>query len=238
LNHAACNLLGSQFPVVLLLLGQLAATDGSTFPKELQTATLNATVRVVAPDSSAIGSGVIVQQSGAFVYIITAAHLVEKTETAEVAVYSAQSLPKPAKVYAKAQVIARSQGPDLALLRLVTRDPMPGVLPILPPGKELADKFAALTCGLDADKVPACWTDTVNGKKAIRKPSGEMSTVWELEREPNPGRSGGPLLDKRGFVIGIGSGRSAGKGYYVHLDEIHRFLKQNDALRLLEAPKE
>jgi S1-C subfamily serine protease len=41
------------------------------------------------------------------------------------------------------------------------------------------------------------------------------------------GRSGGPLIDQRGFVIGICSGTSDGKGYFTHTHEIHRFLKQN-----------
>jgi hypothetical protein len=35
------------------------------------------------------------------------------------------------------------------------------------------------------------------------------------------------LLDSNGRVIGLASGHDAAAGYYVHSDEIHRFLKRN-----------
>jgi hypothetical protein len=50
---------------------------------------------------------------------------------------------------------------------------------------------------------------------------------WQTEKTPARGRSGGPLLDRRGLLIGLDSGAGDGKGYYVHVEELHAFLKRN-----------
>lgn len=46
------------------------------------------------------------------------------------------------------------------------------------------------------------------------------------------------MIDKRGFVLGIASGQNNDKGYYSHIDEIYRFLKDNKQSGLVEAPKD
>jgi Trypsin-like peptidase domain len=224
---ALASLLLSVLP---LTAAELPAVESKSFSRVTQQTVLLATVRIQRKDNEC--SGVIVRQQGAFVYVLTAAHLVDGAETVSISTYTARSYPMPDKVYDQCQVIGSSRESDLALLRLATRDPIPGVLPLCPAGMALTEKdFAGLTCGVQSGQPPTCWTDTVAGKKLIRKPNGESCHVWELGREPASGRSGGPLIDKRGNVIGIATGRSDGKGYYTHLDEIYRFLKQNDAAR-------
>lgn len=216
---------------------ELPGIESKSFSQVVQHMVLLATVRVQQPGAD--GSGVIVRQQGAFVYILTAAHMVEGVETVSISTYSAKSYPQPEKVYDKVQVLARAAGPDLALLRLTTRDTMPGVLPLCPADQAPTEKdFPGLTGGVQTGQPPTCWADTVAGKKLIRKPGGQSCHVWELLKEPASGRSGGPLIDKRGMLIGIGSGRSDGKGYYTHLDEVYKFLKASDAGRPLVAPKE
>jgi S1-C subfamily serine protease len=225
--------------ILLLSAAELPFLDSSDFTRELQQQAMAATVRITNKANRGEGSGVIVRQTGPFVYILTANHVVEGADTVDVATFSPTSYPKPEQVYGQVQVVARAKGPDLALVRLVTRDPMPGVLRLCPPDKApAAGEFPALTCGLKDRQAPACWIDAVAGKQTVRKPTGEVSQVWELKRAPALGRSGGPLIDKRGYVIGIGSGRSDGKGYYAHLDEVYRFLKQNDQMKLIGEGKE
>jgi hypothetical protein len=217
--------------------GELPGIESKSFSRVVQNMVLLATVRVQNKGSE--GSGVIVRQQGAFVYILTAAHMVEGADTVSVSTYSARSYPQPEKAYDQAQVIARAAGPDLALLRLATRDLMPGLLPLCPADKTPTEKdFPGLSCGVQTGQPPTCWADTVAGKKQVRKPNGQTSQVWELLREPAGGRSGGPLIDKRGLLIGIGSGRNDGKGYYAHLDEIYRFLKGSETGRVLLDPKD
>jgi hypothetical protein len=45
--------------------------------------------------------------------------------------------------------------------------------------------------------------------------------------EKPEGRSGGPLVDKRGLLIGVCSGVSKDKAYFCHIDEINAFLERN-----------
>jgi S1-C subfamily serine protease len=224
---------------LLLLCAQLPVIESQEFPRELQQSAITATVQLANKTGNRDGSGVIVWKSGPFVYILTADHIVDKADTVEVATFSEKSYPKPDKVYARAQVIARAREPDLALVRLITRDPLPVGLPICPPAQAPPDKeMPVLTCGVPTGKPPTCLADTTTGKKLIKKPSGEMSQVWELTRPQAPGASGGPLIDKRGFVLGVASGKSDEKSYYAHLDEIYRFLKQHNMEKLLAPPKD
>jgi len=224
--------------LALFLAAQLPLVESADFSKDLQATALTATVRVTHPTTKFTGSGVIVRQDGAFVHLLTAGHIVGDAEHVTVDVFSAKSFPKPARTYQRVEVLARAKNPDLALLRLVTRDPMPGVLPICPADKlPPAREMRVLTCGL-GEQALELWTDTAAGPKLVRKPTGETATLWELRRAATPGRSGGPLLDQRGYLLGIGSGRADGKGYAVAIEEIHRFLKQHKAQRLYETPRE
>src|SRR2546430_1556077 len=79
----------------------------------------------------------------------------------------------------------------------------------------------ALGAGCRDGKGRACLAETVRRKVDARRPNEKVTTMWETEASPAKGRSGGPLVDKRGFVLGIASGANDGKGYYVHPDEIH-----------------
>lgn len=222
--------------IALLLCSQLPLTESADFPKDLQEAALSATVRITHPATKAVASGAIVRQDGAFVYLLTAGHVAGDAEALTIELFNAKSYPKAAKTYERAEVIARAKDPDLALLRLVTRDPMPGVLTICPPDMlPTAREFPALTSGLGA-KALELWSEVASGPKAVRKPDGTTANVWELRRAAAPGRSGGPLVDKRGYLVGISSGRAEGKGYAVAVEEIQRFLKQNKMQRLYEAP--
>jgi hypothetical protein len=71
----------------------------------------------------------------------------------------------------------------------------------------------------------------VLGKKRIRREAkGRSALFWEVEGEAAEGRSGGPLFDGQARLLGVLSGTSHGKSYYVHVDEIRAFLKLAGAL--------
>jgi hypothetical protein len=207
----------------------LLAEPAKDFPEELQARARYATVRVVNCTCRTEGSGAVVGQSGPFVYVLTAAHVVAKAEKLEVHTFSADSYPKPEKVYDSAEVVAQSRdAADLALIRIPTRDRAPGVLTICPPDAVPARAFAALSVGCDDGKAPTCQTEEARGKKQVRRPGETQdATCWQVARKPAAGRSGGPLLDARGRVVGVCSGAADSGGYYSHAEAIHAFLKTN-----------
>jgi S1-C subfamily serine protease len=215
---------------LLLLPGQIETKDSADFPKQIQVRAVTATVRIHNPAKKSEGSGVIVGRSGPFVYILTADHTVAGAEQLDITTFSEQSYPKADKVYREAKVVAKSGDlRDLALVRMVCNDTEVGMLPLCPLAEAPKGKgFSALTSGCAEGQAPTALIEKVLGKREIRRKAGEESSFfWELENAVVKGRSGGPLVDKRGYVVGICSGTSDGKGYYTHPQEIHRFLKQH-----------
>ncbi len=128
---------------------------------------------------------------------------------------------------------------DLALIRLSADDPLPGSLALCPTRLLPKDKeFAALSVGCGAAEAPVCIVETVKGDKPIRR-SEKMrpARFWETAGEQSAGRSGGPLMDRQGRLIGVANGVNRGKGYYCHASEIRRWLKSTD-FDFLAAEKE
>jgi hypothetical protein len=215
---------------LLLVSGQPAAADAPGISKEQRAAALGATVRLVNPAGRCEGTGAVVGRSGPHVYILTAAHVVDGAEKVEIHTYSAASPPEEKGVYKSGEVVARTRDArDLALLRLATRDEMPGRLRVCPPRKVPAERgFAALSVGCSDGKPPSCREEAVAGKKLIRRPGDKEAVLtWEVKERPAVGRSGGPLVDTRGYLLGVCSGASGREGYYGHTDVIHGFLKEN-----------
>jgi hypothetical protein len=147
-----------------------------------------------------------------------------------VAVFFVDSYPKPKVIYRSAEIVAKQPGlADLALLRLPTVDKMPSLVrlcpvTLLPTGPEIP----AMAIGCDAGKAPSCLLEKLGGKKSARRPEGkETSSFWEVDRKHVLGRSGGPLIDGRGYLLGICSGSNREKTYFTHIEEIHKFLKSN-----------
>jgi S1-C subfamily serine protease len=215
---------------VLLIPGQIETVPSVDFPKKAQMAAIAATMRVVNVSKRGEGSGVIVGRKGPFVYILTAQHVVDGGERLEVATFSATSYPRPHRRYRTVSVVAKAGDlRDLALLRLTTNDPMPGSLSLcparlVPDGKRLA----ALTVGCSGGEAPTCQVDEVVGKKlARREAGGKTAYFWEVAQAPAEGRSGGPLVDQRGYLLGVCSGTNKGKAYFCHTDEVRAFLKQS-----------
>ena len=214
----------------LLIPGQLGAQVPADFPEALQVRALTATVRVSNPGKKIEGSGVIVGRTGTFVYVLTAHHVVAGADGVEISVFAEKNDAKAHKVYRNGRVVAKSADlRDLALVRVLADDKLLPNLPICPvEGMPKEDVVSTLATGCSAGQGPTAIVHDAVGKKKVRKKAdAESAYFWETAGTVAKGRSGGPLVDKRGFVIGICSGTSDGAGYYTHIQEIHHFLKEN-----------
>jgi S1-C subfamily serine protease len=220
--------------LTLLVHADVETVPSREFSKEMQAAAATATVGVRNTAAGVDGSGVVVGRNGPFVYILTAHHLLDRAKGIEIAVYSARSYPRVEKTYTSAELLAVSPDSDLALLRLATRDALPELRICTPSQAPEGKDFVVLTVGCDGG-APTCAVDRVKEKKRVQKGKEEGSAFcWETGVAPKAGRSGGPLLDREGRLIGVCSGANDGKGYYAHLEEIQRFLKRNGLNALYE----
>jgi V8-like Glu-specific endopeptidase len=219
----------------LLIFGLLVEPED--VPKPLKDRALAATVRIINHTRRTEGSGVLIGRKDQSTYILTAGHLLERGDRLEISTFSVSSYPEAERVYKKVEVVALTKDMrDLALLRLSGDDaPRRNLtlcpLPLLPKEKE----FDALSVGCGFAAAPICVLEKVKGAKQVhRDEKMKPALFWETADEQTPGRSGGPLLDRRGRVIGIASGANDGKGYYSHAEEIYRWLKGTDFAFLAE----
>ncbi len=226
---------------LLLLAGEIPVVKSADFPAEMQKTAVTATVRIHNGVKNAEGSGVLVGKKGPEVYILTAWHVVDGADAVDVAVFAADTYPKPKVLYRLAQVVAVKKGlVDLALVRLIATDFIPEGVKLFP-GEQVPTKqgFPGLSVGCAGGDEPTCLAIKVAGKRTVRSKEGtETARAWEVEPKHAPGRSGGPLLDKRGFLLGICSGTNGDRTYFAHLDEVRSFLREQGFRWLADGKKE
>jgi S1-C subfamily serine protease len=143
-------------------------------------------------DSSALGTGVIVNRDGS---ILTALHVVDHTTTIGV-VYSDGTR-------ADAEIAATDPANDIALLRPATLPSVvvPAVLGSEGVGVGLPVVAVGNPLGLD-DSTTSGVISALD--RSIRGDDGtEHSGLIQFDAAVNPGSSGGPLLNQRGEVIGV-----------------------------------
>jgi hypothetical protein len=222
--------------VLLLACAQFPVVDSADFSPQTQTAALAATVRIRDQSRHVKGSGVIVGSDDRGTYVLTAAHLIERIEQVEVQTFTAKSYPEAAETFAKVELVAKSDSlRDLAMLRVAAIKTPPCRLG--PPGHALPKTpFKGLLLGCKDGKPPEAHLDEVRAaKKARREPTQEPVLFWEVAAKQAAGQSGGPLLDREGFVLGICSGNNKDASYFCHLEEIHAFLKAHNLDFLVQA---
>jgi S1-C subfamily serine protease len=182
-----------------------------------------ATVRVTNVRGEAVGSGVLVGQRPPFAYVLTAAHVVDKADRPTVEAFNGPTVRRAETT----EIVLRSKEIDFALLR-VPANTMPRFYLALADHPQLVrtNRFAALTVGCSDGEPPTLLTDEVLRRRLVRRAVDAERLFWETQGVPVGGRSGGPLVDRAGRVIGICSGTQDGRGYYTHADEIHAALKR------------
>jgi S1-C subfamily serine protease len=201
---------------------------GSVLSDAAQWAAVAACPRVSVPNHTA-GTGVVVATRDGVAYLLTAAHVVP-FDGVELAFTTREEYPKPVWFAERPEVVARWPAPDLALIRFRFPDGHSvAPLPLAGPGQRPRSfPFPAWTVGIGAAEAgPTVRVDRVEAKQAVRPPNRGLAFYWETTVPQEVGRSGGPLLDGRGRVIGLCAAIRGGHGYYTHLDEILAALKRD-----------
>jgi hypothetical protein len=221
------------FASLLLALTPAQYVESKEYPREKQEAALAATAGIVHTATNGEGTAVLVKYDAAkgVAYLLTAAHVVPPSMGGDLVSLEFYTPNKFPNVYSKPNglVAARMPTQDLAVVQVPMKDP--GGLRVLRicPRNELPrperKNVPVLTVGCDGpNRTPRMLTDVYLDKKVPVKPSGAKVLCYETLHPPVQGRSGGPLIDQRGYVMGICSGTENQRGYYTHILEIQTAL--------------
>ena len=209
--------------MLALTLLLAASPDGAALDADARWAAALACPVVSVPNGPT-GSGVVVGVKDGHAYLLTAAHVVP-LDGVEVRFTSRDRYPEAAWFADRPEVVARWPDPDVALVRFKTGDRTVPRLALAAPGQRPKEFPARVWSvgGLGATSQ----LDRILAKRFVRRPGAGPAFFWETERESEPGRSGGPLLDERNRLIGIAAANRDGHGYFAHLDEILAALKRD-----------
>lgn len=207
--------------------------EAKEFTPELQRSVLAATVRVVDRDGGNEATGVLVGVKDGEGYLLTAHHAVAKSGKVEILFFTDESYPKPSATVKASRVVFENADADLALLKVALKEVggVPAPIPIrseVPKEKE----FVALSGGASGGRSPTLEVLNVRGRKLVQRRDGGGAFFWQTREAPTRGRSGGPMVDPSGNLIGIASGEQQEQGYFSHLDEIRGWLRKADEGKL------
>jgi len=160
------------------------------------------------------GSGFILDKQG---HILTNYHVIADAQKIEVMTYD--------KHRAKARVIGRDPGHDLALLQIDGTNLVPAVLA---DSKNLVVGQKVYAIGNPFGLQGTMTAGIISAIRSIHGPQGALiDNAIQTDAAINPGNSGGPLLNSRGEVIGINSliatgnegvEQNAGIGFAIPID--------------------
>jgi len=164
---------------------------------------------------SGLGSGIIVQQNGSTVYVLTNNHVVESATEIGVKLNDQRTF--------KAKVVGKDSRKDLALVSFESREAMPvaelGNSSSLEPG----DLVLAVGNPLGFESSITMGIVSAVGRSG---PEGQQTYTDYIQTDAaiNQGNSGGALVDIRGRVVGVNtwiaapSGGSVGLGFAIPID--------------------
>ena len=185
---------------------------------------IGCTVRLRGRDFD--GSGAIMgRDNDGYLYILTVEHA-SRENIREVDVFSVTTFPKPAATFSNPEVLSTSPRTDLALLR-VRMDRKVELEPckLVENASNVNNPKYAYSSGCSEGQPPTVLGERITGSGRYRiEDSNESAWMWEVEKPQKKGRSGGPLLDRDGYLIGIARGKQETEtetaGYYAHSKEI------------------
>ncbi len=167
------------------------------------------------PQQMSLGTGFIIREDG---LIVTNNHVVQGAD-----IINVQLSEKSEKIY-EAKLVGSDQRTDIALIKIKTNE-----------------KLSAAALGSSEDLQVGEWVAAFGNPfghghsmtKGVISSKGRE--IGEINRYPllqtdasiNPGNSGGPLVNTRGFVIGVNSAidaRAQGIGFAIPIDQVKKII--------------
>ena len=177
---------------------------------------------------NASGTGVVIGTKDGFAYLLTAAHIIGDFESVRVLFTSRDRYPKTIWEPISVEILSRWPDPDVALLRFPVGKQSVSVIALAPAWQRpKAFPVEVRTIGVGSERASTIHADRLLAREFLTREGKQLATFWKTETAPEPGRSGGPMLDVRGRVIGLAVAAQGGNGYYTHHDEILAALKRS-----------
>jgi S1-C subfamily serine protease len=182
------------------------------------------------------GTAVAVGVRDGLLYLLTANHVVAGSGERSLEFFTRDTYrdiaPRTDHILTGAEVVLRIVNADVALMTVpLGKKSAPKLLKLPKPG-ERPRRFPvpALSVGCGGGGPPTCRLERVMAKQLVRPRSttDSIAFYWNVAEAPVEGRSGGPLIDTQGRLIGICAAAQKGTGYFSHLDEIHAALKKEN----------
>jgi hypothetical protein len=208
----------------------LAVSSEGLLPSPAQWAAIEACPRIVTRlPEAAYATGVVVGYKEGSVYILSAQHAASGSRR-QFHFFSAESMPLPVlEIKVAGSAVMMDKTADVVLYKVpwpadVSWKPTP--IPIAKPGdRPKRFPFDAMSIGCSEGQLPTANNETIVAKRLGTKSDSDAAFFWEAKQPPKPGRSGGPLLNKDGKLIGLCAASKENAGYYAHLDELQTALK-------------
>ena len=221
--------------VAAYILATFPILESKEIPETVQRSVLAATVQILNPEAKKEGSGVLIGIREGQGFILTARHVVAEARQWEVRFFEDESYPKSVLRVGKTSLLIQNQDADLALLRVDLKGVKNLPKPLKIRKEALKEKeFLAFSSGGSGTASPTLEPLQIQGRKLLTRPDRSSAFFWQSREAPEEGRSGGPLVDLRGNLIGICSGKQEEKGYYTALEEIRSWLEKSDHAWILE----
>lgn len=191
-------------------------TDGP-FPPPLLDRVRKATVRINDPADQSVSSGTVIGHDAEGVFVLTARHCIDGGSLDDVFVEAFSDFSDPGHaIPGQVELLAQSLAADLALLRLRTRESMPGELSIYPSNRTAPDRDRVCIVGCAQGRPPEFRPTQTVGR--IEYSSGRY---WKTEAVPVPGQSGGALFNRDGYLVGVVSASLGNHGIYAACEELY-----------------
>ncbi|HMO41835.1 MAG TPA: trypsin-like peptidase domain-containing protein, partial [Phenylobacterium sp.] len=210
-----------------------AAAAGGIDPQRLLESTIRLTVADAGGKSK--GTGVIVDARNGMALALTCGHLFRESAgrgPIEISLFAADAGNPRCTGVVAGELLDYDLDRDLALIRFA----VPGsvaVAPVAPLGTLLEPGASVASVGCDQGADPTVWSTRLT---AVNRFQGHPNV--EAARAPVEGRSGGPLFNAAGQVIGIcfAADPQSDEGLYASLPSIHAKLDELQLSMVYQTP--